>query len=157
KQAREAFAKSDYKGGLLWLRKAISAKGQNIEAVRLMGDFAELTQSPNAVFWRQRLLDIEPNSLANHLILVPPAVSHRDFEIAQKALAGVNETGRKTPDYQKFLGAYAIATGKYLEAENRLSEAIKLDPENPILHLSLGTIRIQRKDSQMSAEGRRIL
>src|SRR5262245_3796925 len=95
-QAREAIAKSDFNKALLWLRKALQANANNLDAVRMMGDFAEVTRSPNAVLWRSRLAEIEPNSFTNQLMLARAAVIHREFAIAKKALDSVNDQGKRT-------------------------------------------------------------
>ena len=155
--ARTAFATSDYNKGLLWLRAALNADGNNREAVAMMGDFAELSQSPNAVYWRNRLVEIQPGSWTNQLILARAAVASRDYRMAKKALDGVGEQGRKTPEFQKISGTFAVATGQYPEAEGFFQEALRLEPQNPQLRLNLAMIQVQRTDPQLAGRGRREL
>jgi hypothetical protein len=68
-QARELMAKGEFKDGTLWLRKALEANPGSVDAVRMMGDFNELIRSPNTIFWRERLVRIEPKNSTNQLLL----------------------------------------------------------------------------------------
>ena len=61
-QAREYIAKGDGPNALLCLRQALQSNPNNVEACRLMADFTELARSPQAVFWRNRLVVLEPYS-----------------------------------------------------------------------------------------------
>lgn len=156
-QAREAFAKSDNNAALLWLRAALKANGNNVEAVRMMGDFAELTQSPASVAWRSRLVELESDSVTNRLLLARVAISHREYAIAKKALDSVNQPDRKSADYQKISGAWAVATGQFEEAETHFQEAMKLEPNNPVPQVNLAMILVQRADPQLAVRGRQML
>ena len=64
-QARTALEKGDYDKGLLWLRQALNADARRVEAIRLMGDFAELVRSRGVAVLRlaqhrahRRILDL---------------------------------------------------------------------------------------------------
>ncbi len=155
--AHEALAESDHNKALLWLRKALEGNANNIEAVRMMGDFAEAAQAPNAVFWRERLVKLEPNSLTNRLLLARAGMFHREYDVAKKALDEVDDAGKKTAEYCKSLGGLALATGQYAEAEKNFAEAMKLQPDNPIPQLTLAMLRIARTNVQAAAEGRQML
>lgn len=157
KQAREAVAKGEFNQALLWLRKTLSANGNNREAVRLMGDFAELTQSPNAVLWRNRLVELDPDSITNRLLLARSAIVHREFATAQKALDGMPDAGKQSPEFHKVTGALMTATGRFLEAEKHFQNASTLEPQNPVPRLNLAMIMIQRTNQQLAAQGRLML
>ncbi len=157
RNARKAIATSDYNQGLLWLRKAIAADARNVEAVRLLGDFADWSQAPTAVFWRQRLVELEPRSTTNLLLLTRAAVVQKDYVIAKQALDRVDSAGRKTAEYHKCASSFAIATGQSGEAEKSLAEAIRVDPRNPILRLNLALIHLRAGDPQVSVSARRTM
>jgi len=156
-QATEAMAKSDYKSALLWLRSALERNRNNLEAVRMMGDFAEVSQSPDAVYWRTRLVDLQPESVTNRILLARLAVMQRDFAVAKKAIDGIRPADRTLPDALNVTGAFAVATGQFQEAEATFEAATKLQPANPVPRLNLAIIRIQRKDPQLAAEARQTL
>lgn len=156
-QAREAFTQSDNNAALLWLRTALKSNANNIEAVRMMGDFAELIQSPAAISWRDRLVELEPASVTNRLMLARVAMFHREYLTAKKALGGVNQSDRKSADYQKIIGAWAMATEQFQEAETHFQEAMKLEPNDPVPQVNLAMILVQSADRESAARGLRML
>ncbi len=157
KLARQFAAKSDLNNALLSLRKALLANPANLEACRLMADLAEGAKSPNAVFWRSRLVELEPDALTNRFALVRAAIGAGDTALAAKTLAEVKPEAKQTAAYHKMAGAVALATGRYPEAEQHFSEAMRAEPDNPIPRLSLAVLRLQRADPQLAAAARAVL
>jgi tetratricopeptide (TPR) repeat protein len=155
-EAREKIQQEDYTQAALSLRRALQFNGNNVEAVRLMGNFAEVVHSPAVVFWRSRLVDLEPAN-TNRFALARMAIVHKQFDDAQRALDAVDEAGKKLPEYHKIMGEFATSTGKLLEAENHFQKAIQLQPDHPVLLRNLAMIRVQRKDEQLAAEARQQL
>jgi predicted Zn-dependent protease len=157
KQAREFIAKGDAPNALLCLRQALQKNANNIEACRLMAAFAEMGRSPQAVHWRSRLVELEPNSITNRLALARTAVSMGDALTAQKALEGVDEAGKKSAGYQTMAGTVDLATRRLSEAEAHFAEAARLEPANPVSQLNLALLRLQKTNLQAAAEGRTVL
>lgn len=155
--AREALGKSDYKHAEIWLRKAVLADQSNIEAVRMMGELTELSQSPAALFWRQRLVNLEPFSATNRLLLARVAIALKDFSAARSALDGVTESGKLLADFYKLSAALAISTGNLPMAEEHLRRLLANDPTNAALQFSFATILLQRTDRGQSAAGLQML
>lgn len=156
REARELIAQSDYAQAALRLRRALQVNADNVEAVRLMGDFAEMIQSPAAVFWRQRLAELEP-ATTNKLAWARAAIVHGEFEAAQQALKSVDESGRQTSAFYRAMGDFATSTGRLLEAENHFQQAVQLQPDNPTAQLNLAMIRVQRRDPQLAGQARQQL
>jgi tetratricopeptide (TPR) repeat protein len=150
--ARTAFAKSDQKEGLLWLRKALQADANNLDAVRLMADVAEASQNPAQLAWRQRLVDLQP-AATNRLRLAQAALDLRDLEGARKALLSVEERDRKLPEYLKILGALALSSGRIPEAEAHLRQAIQANPTDPYPRVNLGMLLVHSQESAKNTEG----
>ena len=157
RMARAFLVKGDSANGLLCLRKALASNPMNLEACRLMADIAESAGSPRAVLWRSRLVELEPNSLTNRLALAWAAVAAGDADLANKALGGVNEAGKKTAGFHKAAGAADLAAKRFSEAEAHFAEAARLEPANPVSQLNLAALRLSRGDSAASAEGRAML
>lgn len=157
KLARDFVAKSDGANAVLCLRQALQSNPNNLEACRMMADFSELARSPQAVLWRSRVVELQPNSLTNRLALARAAVASGDAALAQKALDGVAEPNRKTAIYQKMAAAVAVSAGRFSEAETHFSEAARLEPANPVSQLNLATLRLQKTNVQVSADARAII
>jgi hypothetical protein len=103
KQAWEYIAKGDLTNSVLCLRQALQKNPNNLEACRLMADYTEAARSPQAVFWRSRILELEPNSLTNRLALARTAIAAGDLTSATRALDGVDAEGQKTAAFSKAL------------------------------------------------------
>ena len=156
-QAREYIAKGDGPNALLCLRQALQSNPNNVEACRLMADFTELARSPQAVFWRNRLVVLEPYSLSNRVALARIALAVGDATLAQSALDGVGDADKQTALYHKAAGALSIARRLYPEADAHFSEAARLEPANPVSQLNLASLRVQMKEPQTAAQGRAAL
>jgi tetratricopeptide (TPR) repeat protein len=157
RQAREFLAKGDSPNALLCLRQVLQSNSSNVEACRLMATYADLAKSPQAVFWRGRLVELEPHSLSNRVALATVALAVGDATLAQSALDGVDDPGRKTALYHKAAGALDIARRRLPEAEAHFSEATRLEPANPVSQLNLAALRVQMDQPQTSAQGRAAL
>jgi tetratricopeptide (TPR) repeat protein len=157
RQAREFISKGDSPNALLCLRQALQSNSSNVEACRLMATYAELARSPQAVFWRGRLVELEPNSLSNRVALATVALAVGDANLAQSALDGVDGPGRKTALYHKAAGALDITCRRLPEADAHFSEAARLEPANPTSQLNLASLRVQMDQPQTSDQGRAAL
>lgn len=157
KLAREFIAKSDYNNAVLSLRSVLRANPSNLDAVRMMGDFAEVLRNPIAMHWRRQLVELEPGSLTNRLLLARLAMSSGDLEEAAKALDGVADKDRDNAQYHKAAGAVAIATGHFVDAELHFSRAAELEPSNPVAQMNLAVIELQKEDPAVANKGRQSL
>jgi tetratricopeptide (TPR) repeat protein len=153
-QAREFIAKGDGANAMLCLRGALRSNSRNVEACRLMADFAQLARSPQAVYWRSRLVELEPHSLSNRVALASIALANGDASLAQSALDGVGDADKKTALYQKAAGTLDIAHRRFPEAEAHFAEAARLEPGKPASQLNLALLRVQMSEPRTAAQGR---
>jgi hypothetical protein len=152
--AREFAAKGDINSMSLSLQQALRLNPQNQEAARMMAGLADDIHSPAALVWRQRLLDMEPNSLEARLALAKTALAFNAFNVASNVLAGVDEAGRKTAHYQNTAGALAAGMGQKAEAEKCFYEAARLEPANLVLQMNLQVLRLHSSNSVDQAAAR---
>ena len=157
KEARAFIAKSDAANALLCLRQALQSEPNNLKACQLMAALTELARSPQAVFWRSRIVELQPHSLTNRLALARTAIAAGDATVAQKALDGVDDADKKTAIYQMVSGGVALAARQFSEAEEHFSEAARLEPANPASQLNLAALRLQKTDPQAAAAARATL
>lgn len=155
--ATVALKSGDYGKASLWLRRAISADEKNIAAVRMMGDFASLMKAPAEVYWRQRLMNLQPTEFTNRLLLANACLAHNDYVTAKEVLDGVDARGRQAAEFFKVSAALALATGHYEQAEAHCLDTLKLQPDYAIAKLNLASIRIRRTDPKASEEARALL
>jgi Flp pilus assembly protein TadD len=155
--AKQFLSQGNFRSALISVRKALDTNPGDIEACRLMADFAELTRSPNAVFWRKRVVELEPGSILQRLALARVATAAGEFETASAALEGVPLERRTGLDFHKLSGALATARGRFEEAEGHFKEAMELEPANPVLRLNFAMLRARRADPSAAAEGHAML
>jgi cytochrome c-type biogenesis protein CcmH/NrfG len=155
--ARQFVAKADGANAVLCLRQALQSNPNNLEACRMMADFAEATRSPQAVTWRSRVVELEPDSLPNRLALARTATGVGNLALAQKALDGVDDDDKETAVYQTMAGAVDLAAKNFSDAEVHFAEAARLQPTNAVSQLHLATLRLQKNDPQAAAEARATL
>jgi predicted Zn-dependent protease len=155
--ARKFMLKKDGDDAVLCLRQALQSNPNNLEACRMMADFSELARSPQAIVWRKRVMDLEPNSLASRLALVRTAIALGDAAVAQKALDSVEAKDRNTAAYHKLAGAADVSAGFLADAEAHFSQAARLEPDDAVCQLNLATLRLQKTDALASAEARAVL
>ena len=152
--ANDCAAKGDLRNELLCLQQALRLNPQNQEACRLMANLADALHSPGALIWRQRLVDLNPKSVADRLALAQTAMTLKDFALASNALAAVDDSGKNTANYQNAAGVLATGAGHLSEAEAHFTEAVRLDPANPILIMNLAVLRLNGTDTLDQASAR---
>ncbi len=155
--ARDFIAKSNGTNALLTLKQALLTNPRNLEATRMMADLAAATRSPAVLVWRSRVVELDPNSTDDRLLLASTALGMQDLTTATNALNGVSETDRKTFSYQNLAGNVAARVNRLAEADQYFVEAARLQPTNPAPRLSLAVLRLQGTNTQALAEARAIL
>jgi tetratricopeptide (TPR) repeat protein len=157
KQARQFLESGEERKALISLQRAIRSNAKDVEALRLMAGMAEREGSPAALVWRQRVVDLVPDSMNDRLSLAQNAVMFRDFGIATNALAGVLEADRKTAEFHNVAGAVASTLGQLQEAEAHFAEAARINTADPSVQLNLAVVRLQTTNAQSLAAARTAL
>ena len=150
-------AKSDPQKAQLCLKMVLSSNPNNLKAVRMMADLTSTTRNPEALTWRKRVVELNPESMEDKLSLAQTAMILGDFNSASNALASVNAAGQKTAAFQNVAGAGAEAAGRLAEAEAHYIEAARLDPKVPAIQVNLAKVRLQGTNESAKAESRTVL
>lgn len=154
RQARYFLSQSDPTNAVLCLQQAVQSNPSNVEACRLFADLAETARSRNAIFWRRRVVELEPAPAQNRIDLARTSLLMGDFATANEALASVNEAGKKTAAYHKMAAALAWALNQFPEAEVHYQEAARLEPENLVSQIDLATVQLISQDAAKAKQGR---
>src|SRR5690349_2109234 len=59
-QARESLRSGDLRSAGLSARQALKANAGNVDACRIMAEIVERFRLPEALEWRQKIMDLEP-------------------------------------------------------------------------------------------------
>jgi predicted Zn-dependent protease len=152
--AREYFAKGDARNTIISLQAVLHANPRNIEACRMIAGLTEAVRDQRALVWRQRVLELNPRSFEDRMALVQSAIIFQDYPLATNTLAGVTGADKNTATYNYIAGNVSLVEGQLDDAEAHFSEAIRLDPSNPVPQMNLAVVRLHRTNPLDMAEAR---
>ncbi len=129
-QASAFLAKGDYKSAVLSLNRAIQINPKSIPATRAIAELTDKVGSPDALVWRQRMLQLQPGSLPDILAFVAVALRLAEPETASQSLTLVQEQDKQKPEYQAAAGNVAMAAQEFVKAEAHFQQALAAEPNN---------------------------
>src|SRR5262245_36537985 len=108
------FLKSDDRtSAALCLRRAGQANPFDVRACRMYATLAEQAASRNAIWWRRRVVELEPKIDQNRIDWAKTALVLGDLNSAEVALRSVGEAGKRTAEYHKVAGSLAWGRNEY--------------------------------------------
>lgn len=152
--ANAFLTRSDTANAILCLQRALQSNPSNVEACRMFASLAEKAGSRNAIWWRRRVVELEPKELQNRVDWAKSALVLGDLAAANEALASIDEKGRQTAEYHKAVGSLAWAQNKYAESEAQYVEALRLEPTNSASQLNLAIARLVVDNGAKANEAR---
>ena len=141
-QATQFLARSDTPNAVLCLQRAVQSNPFDPRACRMFASLAEQAGSQNAIWWRRRVVELEPAILQNRIDWAKSGLVLGDLAAAKEALQSVDENGKKTAEYQKVTGSLAWSLNQFSEAETHYVEALRLEPTNAASQLNLAITRL---------------
>lgn len=157
RQTRDHLARADLKQAVLTVRQAVQNAPNDVPTCRLMAEVAERAGSPVAVFYRQRLVELQPEASTNRVLLAKTALAFSDYRVADQALKDVPEAARQNFDFHWTAANLCLPTQRELEAETHLLAAMRFAPTNPAAPLKLAALRLQASDTNRQHQARALL
>ncbi|MEI8040085.1 MAG: hypothetical protein WCL11_01670 [Verrucomicrobiota bacterium] len=157
KQARTLVEKANTRKAQICLQRVLRADPRNVEACRLMAELNDAGRSPGALFWRNRVVELKPDSMNDRLALAKTALSMRDYATATNTMEGIDAAGKKTAAYHNLAGTVASTLNQIPAAEEHFIEAARLEPSNPVPQLNLAVLRLHGTNAPALAEARTVL
>ena len=151
--AKQFADKGDASNEALSLQQVLNSNPRNVEATRMMADLAEASRSPNALHWREKVVEFAPNSLSDRLALAQTAVFVQNLDVARDTLSKVDDAGKNARFYN-ISGEIALMTGKPTDAESDFAQAVRLDPAALAPQLSLAVVQLHSSNTLDMAEAR---
>jgi predicted Zn-dependent protease len=152
--AEDFLAKSDTTNATLCVQRALQLNPRDLSACRMFAELAERAGSRNGIWWRRRVVDMEPNLMQNRIDLAKTALVLGDLAQANEALAAIDATGKKTAEYHKAMGSLAWALNRYSDAEKEYDDAVRLEPTNAASQLNLAITRLVVDNGSRANAGR---
>ncbi len=158
KEAKSKLGAGQLREGITPLIKIISINPKNVVAQRMVSDAAEKLGAPDALDFREKALEIEPNSLEDAVRLTIGALAFEKIPIAEKGLALI----RKHPEAPLGLlpglqAQLALLQGNEREAGKQFVEALRHKPRDPDLLLNLAILQVDSGTDDERASARKIL
>ena len=157
-EAKEFFAKAQYRNASLSARRALSVNPGNIEATKLVAQMAELSGSPSALDWWRRLAELSPTT-ENKLSLVSSALRWQSppYPLASVTLSNVADSAKGMAAYHALSAQLDIKLNRLPAAIGEFEQALSLEPTNHLHELNLGVLRLASTNAETTAQGRRTL
>lgn len=151
--AIQFFKSGDYRSAAISARQALLLNPNNVQATRLMAQLAGLLHSPEEVLWRSQLARIDATS-ENNLALAAAALEHKEYAVAEQALAALPQEDKQSPMYHKLAGALALEQRLSRVAEIHFRQVAILAPSDEQNQLNLAAVQLLSDDPAARAEGR---
>lgn len=156
KLAKEFLQQGDRRNAMLSLRVALAANPANLEATRIMADLQAEAQSPAAVGWWRRVVELSP-TLENRLLFAATAlrVEKPPYPVVTQTLEELQKAGAETNTaYHLLASQLALRLNRIEAATTHLDAAVKLEPTNRLHQLNLATLRLRQADSAAARQAR---
>ena len=157
--AQEYLKKGDYRNEALTAHQAVTGDPSNVGACRVLADLAELSRSTNALFWRQRVVELTPTDPAPQLLLARTALLLSRWDVASNALGTIEKHPAiaQSSDFQKLRGNLAWSTHDWARADTHFEAALRLEPTNEIARMNLNLVRLVNTNASLAAGARSAL
>jgi Flp pilus assembly protein TadD len=154
KQVRQFVSAGEYQSAVLVARRLLDLNADNLTASRAMAEMAERSGRVEAVQWRKRIAQLEPNVPANQLALIKAALGFGQTDLARHILSTVAEPARKSVDYHQLAAALALTQQDRTKAEAEFRAALALEPNNRLLALNVAALQLTSQDPANIEQGR---
>jgi cytochrome c-type biogenesis protein CcmH/NrfG len=153
-QAGNFFAHKDYQNAALAARQLLQLDPKNVAACRILAETADLADQRDALSWREQVAALEPGAATNQIPLARAAVRFGELDLARKTLDAIDAPDRANVEYHQLAGDLAIAEKKTDLAEKEFVAALRFEPDNHKLRLSLAVVQIASSDSATQEKAR---
>jgi hypothetical protein len=147
----------DLRQAALSARRALQLDETSVPAIRVLARVAEESDNRNAIDWRRKAADLEPNSTDDTLALANCALQFNDVATAEKALQRIDQTARDTPEFHAAAARLANAKKQPAEVENHWGRVVELAPQNKSYRLESGLALLRTNEPAKKARGRETL
>jgi predicted Zn-dependent protease len=158
RQAREFFEKGDYRNASLSARQVLQRDPTNLPACRIMANLAELAQSPATLDWCRRIAEVEP-TVPNKLQLAAVGLQFQNppFPLTTQILGELPGVATNLAAFHTVSAELSIKLNRLVDAQAHLADAVKLEPTNQMLQISLASLCLSLTNQNLVNQGRATL
>jgi tetratricopeptide (TPR) repeat protein len=158
-KAREFLQKTNLAAAWLSGQQALVLNPTNVETLRLLAETAERGRQPQAIALRRKIAELEPGNITNRLLWAQTALEFEPPPCAEatKALEGIPETNRRTPDFHTIAAGLELRRGNVAKAESHFQTVIELSPTNRQAQINLAVLRLRSPEEPKRAAAQQML
>lgn len=155
REARALSKNGDRSAATLRARDAIHLNPRSLEGCRLLADLLEEGDAREALDWRQRVTQIDPEHANNWLALARSAARWEDWTMVEHALGSIAPKDRNTSLYYELAARAAQGQGQPASvAEAHYAKALQFDPANETNQLNLARFQLRSSNESSNQAGR---
>ena len=156
-QAETAMRMGDTATASLAARALLQIKPDSLPAQRIAASIAEHAGDPNAVVWRQKIVQTKEHSVEDVLALAQTALQFNDVVAAKSAIGAFSEFERQTAAYHAVTAMIAQANKQNDKAITEWEQAVRLEPNDKNYQLQLGSAQFRSNDPGRRQLGEAVL
>lgn len=141
--------KGDLKNASILARRAVQFDSADVQAVRTLAEIAEAAESANALNWRRRVFELEPENAANAIAVARTALAFRRPTEALAVLARFPQIS--DPEAMRIRAAANTAQGNLSAAETNLLQLLALEPSDAVGQMNLQLLRLNSSDPRIAS------
>ncbi len=153
RKAHALLDQGDLRGAYLNARQAFAKRPRDAVACSVLIEVAEKSRSPEEMFWRVRLTEIEP-TLEHKLQWAAAALKFGMPEIADQALLTVSPRDQQGAEYHQMAAALAASLHQNEQALHHFSEVVRLKPGDEVALLNLAAAQLSSSSPEHRKDGR---
>jgi hypothetical protein len=138
-------------------RTVLQIKPTSAGAARVIAELGEKGGNRAALDWRHKVVQWEPNSVADALAWARSALQFNELRVAEQALAGIHEQGEQHADYHAVAAALAQEKKETDKAIREWELAVRMAPEETAYQLQLGMLQLRSANTEQHIAGKEIL
>ncbi|MSU33672.1 MAG: hypothetical protein EXS36_00880 [Pedosphaera sp.] len=141
-RAEELLQAGKLKDASFAARRLFQQDINNVRAMRLMAQIAARLGLRDAILWRSRIADREPERIESQIELAHTALSFGDLITARAALDRFPPKERESIFYHETAGTIYFGLADYLRSEFHFAKALQFAPTNELKQINLARAQL---------------
>jgi hypothetical protein len=153
-KAETLYRQNQWREAVLVARETLQQDPKNLVAERIMARIAQRNHPQAALVWLRRLAERDPGNTDLWLDLAASALRAQELTVVEASLARIGPAGRRTARYHELAGAWSLAGGHVVQAEEHFRQAAQQGTNQLASRFNLASLALRRDDSGTLQQGR---
>jgi predicted Zn-dependent protease len=149
--ARNFIAAGDARNGLLTVRKILSSRPNDIDALKLGVKACEMNSSPDALMFQRNLCRIEKTT-DNAVKMMQLSLKYEAYAYGLEAITSVAQDARRNADYHRLAAEIYRRVNRPVPAKYQLISLLSLEPQDNAARLSLAEIEFDSAPKELPSD-----